>query len=100
MIPLSIAYWLKTIVRRFNLISTQMLRRQLQAALGLANVRCDLALGRAFSACWNMKTFAKAGQPGWASIIPIYNMIVMLEIAGKPLCGLYLIPGLNLIVSI
>lgn len=26
------------------------------------------------------KTFTKAGQPGWAAIIPIYNLYVMLEI--------------------
>ncbi|SHM96739.1 DUF5684 domain-containing protein [Chitinophaga sp. CF418] len=30
------------------------------------------------------KIFEKAGKPGWASIIPIYNLIVMLEIVGKP----------------
>ncbi|GAB4091210.1 DUF5684 domain-containing protein [Flaviaesturariibacter terrae] len=30
------------------------------------------------------KVFEKAGQPGWAAIIPIYNMYVMLKIAGKP----------------
>lgn len=26
------------------------------------------------------KTFEKAGKPGWAAIIPIYNLYVMLEI--------------------
>ena len=30
------------------------------------------------------KVFAKAGEPGWASIIPIYNTYVVLKIAGKP----------------
>ena len=30
------------------------------------------------------KTFAKAGQPGWAVLIPIYNIIVLLRIAGLP----------------
>jgi hypothetical protein len=30
------------------------------------------------------KIFEKAGKPGWASIVPIYNIIVMLEIIGKP----------------
>ncbi len=30
------------------------------------------------------KTFEKAGEPGWAIIIPIYNVIVLLKIAGKP----------------
>ncbi len=34
------------------------------------------------AAMW--KTFEKAGKPGWASIIPIYNGIVMLQIAGRP----------------
>ena len=29
------------------------------------------------------KTFEKAGQPGWAAIIPIYNLYIMLKIAGK-----------------
>lgn len=31
------------------------------------------------------KIFTKAGKPGWASIIPIYSSIVMLEIIGKPM---------------
>jgi hypothetical protein len=30
------------------------------------------------------KTFTKAGRPGWASIIPVYNYWVLFEIAGKP----------------
>lgn len=30
------------------------------------------------------RTFEKAGQPGWASIIPIYNLYIMLVICGKP----------------
>lgn len=29
------------------------------------------------------KTFAKAGEPGWACIIPIYNVYVMCKMAGK-----------------
>lgn len=47
-------------------------------------------------------TFAKAGKPGWAAIIPIYNMMVLLEIAGKPIWWilLFLIPFVNLIVAI
>jgi hypothetical protein len=48
------------------------------------------------------KTFVKAGKPGWAAIIPIYNAIVLLEIAGKPLWWiiLLLIPLVNIIVAI
>lgn len=30
------------------------------------------------------KLFEKAGKPGWAAIIPIYNLIIMIEIVGKP----------------
>lgn len=36
-----------------------------------------------FIVCY-WKIFEKAGKPGWASIIPIYSTIVMLEIIGKP----------------
>ena len=48
------------------------------------------------------KTFEKAGKPGWAAIIPIYNIIVLLEIAGKPIWWiiLFLIPCVNIIVSL
>jgi Family of unknown function (DUF5684) len=47
-------------------------------------------------------TFVKAGKPGWASIIPIYNVIVLLEIADKPLWWilLYLVPLVNIVVEI
>lgn len=30
------------------------------------------------------KIFTKAGQPGWASLIPIYNWIVWCKIVGRP----------------
>ncbi|MBE0504345.1 MAG: signal peptidase I [Desulfuromonadales bacterium] len=30
------------------------------------------------------KVFVKAGQPGWKSLIPIYNLFVLLQIAGCP----------------
>lgn len=48
------------------------------------------------------KVFTKAGRPGWASLIPIYNTVVMLEIAGKPAWWflLFFIPVVNLIVSV
>ncbi len=28
--------------------------------------------------------FKKAGQPGWAILIPIYNFLIILKVAGKP----------------
>lgn len=48
------------------------------------------------------KIFDKAGKPGWASIVPIYNMIVLLEIVGKPIWWLVLmfIPCVNLVIII
>ena len=30
------------------------------------------------------KVFTKAGEPGWAVLIPIYNLIVLLRIVGLP----------------
>ena len=48
------------------------------------------------------KIYTKAGKPGWAVIIPIYNAIVLLEIVDKPLWWilLMLIPIVNVIISI
>lgn len=48
------------------------------------------------------KVFVKAGKPGWAAIIPIYNFIVLLEIAGKPAWWviLFFVPVVNLVVLI
>lgn len=48
------------------------------------------------------KVFSKAGQPGWAIIIPIYNAYIFLKIAGKPgwWLLLFLIPLVNIIVGI
>ncbi len=46
------------------------------------------------------KAFKKAGKPGWAALIPIYNNIIMLEIADLPLWYLllYLVPFANIYV--
>lgn len=48
------------------------------------------------------KIFTKAGKPGWASIVPIYNVVVMFQIIGlNPwLLLLYLIPVVNFVVAI
>jgi hypothetical protein len=48
------------------------------------------------------KIYAKAGQPGWASIVPIYNIIVLLKIVNKPVWWivLMLLPIVNLVVLI
>ena len=48
------------------------------------------------------KIFTKAQKPGWAAIIPIYNIIVLLEIVGKPWWWLLLmlIPFVKIIFAI
>lgn len=47
------------------------------------------------------KTFEKAGKPGWAAIIPIYNIYVILQITGRPWWWLLLllIPLVNIVVA-
>jgi uncharacterized membrane protein YhaH (DUF805 family) len=70
------------------------------AGLGvMAIIYCALLL-LVIAALW--KIFTKAGKPGWAALIPIYNIIVLLEIAGKPAWWviLFLIPFVNFIVAI
>lgn len=44
--------------------------------------------------------YVRAGQPGWASIVPIYNMVVLMNIAGRPAWWfvLMLIPVVNFII--
>ena len=52
------------------------------------------------AAMW--KVFTKAGQPGWASLIPIYDLYVLCKIAGRPgwWLLLMLIPLVNFIIII
>lgn len=74
------------------------------------------AIGGIFAGCYGLfwlafailmvvglwKVFEKAGRPGWAAIIPIYNYIVLLEIVGRPVwwvLGLF-VPFLNFVVLI
>jgi hypothetical protein len=48
------------------------------------------------------KIFDKAGEPGWAAIVPIYNIIVLCRVAGKPEWWvlLFFIPVVNIVISI
>lgn len=50
----------------------------------------------------NWKVFIKAGRPGWAAIIPIYNTYIMLKVAGRPgwWLLLYLVPLVNIVVHL
>jgi len=46
------------------------------------------------------RVFEKAGHPGWAAIIPIYNSYILCKIAGKPgwWVLLMLIPIVNFVI--
>ena len=48
------------------------------------------------------KIFEKAKQPGWASLIPIYNTIVLLKICQRPWWWIFLlfIPLVNFVIMI
>jgi hypothetical protein len=48
------------------------------------------------------RIYKKAGKPGWGSIIPIYNVILWLEMAGKPAWWIFLffIPVVNIVLAI
>ena len=48
------------------------------------------------------KIYAKADQPGWAAIIPIYNVYVLCKIVGRPGWWVILvfIPIVNFIIMI
>jgi hypothetical protein len=51
-----------------------------------------------FIGYWKM--FVKAGQPGWACLVPIYNAYILLKIAGRPGWWLILlfIPLVNIVI--
>jgi len=54
-----------------------------------------------WAAMW--RVFTKAGQPGWAAIIPIYNTYIMTKIGGKPswwVLIILLVPIVNLVFAI
>ncbi|MEI7761164.1 MAG: DUF5684 domain-containing protein [Thermoleophilia bacterium] len=48
------------------------------------------------------KAFIKAGEEGWKAIIPIWNYLIILKIAGRPWWWilLLLIPLVNIVVGI
>lgn len=48
------------------------------------------------------KTYQKAKQPGWASIVPIYNIYILQKIVGRPTwwTWLYFVPFVNIVFAI
>ena len=47
------------------------------------------------------KIYEKAGRPGWAAIIPIYNVYIYCKVAGRPgwWIVLFLIPFVNIVIA-
>lgn len=72
----------------------------LGAALGLFGLVYLAIVILLIASMW--KVFTKAGKPGWAAIVPIYNCIVLLEITGRPLWWivLMLIPFVNIVIAL
>jgi hypothetical protein len=71
------------------------------AGIGIGMTVVWLALAvLMIAALW--KIFDKAGEPGWAAIIPVYNLYILLKIAGRPgwWILLFFIPFVNFIISI
>lgn len=57
-------------------------------------------IGVVIAGLW--KTFEKAGEPGWGSLIPLYNNYLMLKIADRPgwWLILFFIPVVNFLIII
>jgi len=57
-----------------------------------------LALALIIIGWWRL--FTKAGQAGWKSIIPVYNVYILLKIVGRPWWWLLLmlVPMLNIVI--
>ena len=66
-----------------------------------ALVAVQLAMMVLLIAAW-WRIFQKAGEPGWAAIVPIYNAFVALKIAGKPMWWfvLLIIPLVGFVVAL
>ena len=71
------------------------------AGVGVVTWLISVAVGVFVIVCmW--KIYTKAGKPGWAAIVPIYNILVLLEIVGRPWWFLLLmfVPVVNVVISI
>ena len=71
------------------------------AGMALGMMVFLLAIGVFLIIC-HWKIYEKAGEPGWACLVPIYNFIILLKIVNKPWWWflLMIIPFVNLILII
>jgi hypothetical protein len=99
LLPLIGTVW----VGPFGRVMEVMLQRERDEAAGPPLVFWIVYLAvLAFMIYCYWRVFEKAGEPGWAAIIPIYNTFVWLKIAGKPWWWLLLmfVPLLNIVIYV
>jgi hypothetical protein len=72
----------------------------LGAGLAIVNI-IGLIIGVFYLFC-QWKIFVKAGHPGWAAIIPFYNLYIQNQITGRPTWWflLYFVPAINVFVAL
>jgi hypothetical protein len=72
----------------------------MMAGLAILFIIYFAIIGLMIASMW--KIYSKANQPGWACIVPIYNLVVLLNIIGKPTWWIILmiIPIVNLVILI
>ncbi len=73
---------------------------ELVARMAFMNIISLVIVVICIASYWKM--FQKAGEPGWAAIVPIYNIFMMLKIVGKPWWWILLliIPFVNIVIGI
>ena len=72
------------------------------AAIVLFVAFATIAIFAVFTIIAVWKIFTKAGRPGWATLIPFYNMVVVLQIIKRPVWWilLFFIPIVNTIIAL
>ena len=70
---------------------------------GSTNIELFVTLGLIifiFAGLW--KVFEKAGKPGWAAIIPIYNLYVLVKVSGNAWYwfALFFVPVINFFATL
>ena len=75
-----------------------------QAGQGTANsvVALLYLLAILLSLVGMAQTFAKAGLPRWGAFVPVYNLVLILQVARRPAWWLilFLVPGVNVIAAL
>lgn len=96
--------WIKTIwkllLELFVIFTVLFIVSGLSFLVGLGIVAAIIVVIMMYVACW--KIFEKAGQKGWAALVPFYNAYVLFKIAGYNgwLSLLMLIPVVNIVFMI